>query len=389
LALTLSLNRLTGDIQRAAFLSTPNITADQTICSTTKNTWPAGLSLLAGINIAPSAQSTPQSAAQLPAMTPDQIIIGGSMDTTESWQVQSITQGAGSAPLITFRGPTTDPATMRTIASLNATTETLQGKITPIFYPTTTPPSLTSGRFAHLYLPDSNTHWYGEIATFSVNPTSGTISVQLSQPPTIPTQPTSPCGVVMGATGNGWLFSIVSRVKYDIRSLNQAAYAGSPLAALVTPVSPQVTGDGLPGVIGRTELVRTELAADGSEITSSTELVAEYAVDMRFGITVATKVTPPNYNPTVDTYPFGDAMVYQVAADIAHGGTPEFIRAVQVRLSTRSRAPDRDTALPTGPDGRSLRFLIDPTGAIQPPYARMRTVYANVALPNQGGFSLW
>src|SRR6185437_10990895 len=134
LALTLALNRLTGDIQRASFLSTSNITADQTICSSTKNTWPVGLSLLAGVNIAPGTQATPQSAAQTPPMTPDQIILGGSMDTTEVWQVQSITAGAGGAPLITFRGQYTDPATMRAIASLNATTETLQSKVTPIFY---------------------------------------------------------------------------------------------------------------------------------------------------------------------------------------------------------------------------------------------------------------
>ena len=40
-----------------------------------------------------------------------------------------------------------------------------------------------------------------------------------------------------------------------------------------------------------------------------------------------------------------------------------------------------------GPDGRRLRFLVDPT--LQPAYARVRTNYANVALPNQGGFSLW
>jgi len=357
--------------------------------NSTKTTWPAGLGLLSGINIAQGTQPTPQSAAQTPPMTPDQIIIGGSMDTTEAWQVQSITAGASGAPVVTFRQANTEPATLRALATMNAATETLQSKVAPIFYPTTSPASITSGRFAHLYLPDSNTHWYGEIGTFSVNPVNSTISVQLLQPPTIPTQPNSPCGVVMGATGNGWLFSVVSRVKYDIRSLSQANYAGSPLAALVTPVSPQVTGDGLPGTIGRTELVRTELAADNTEIATSTELVAEYAVDMRFGITVSTKVNTTNYSPTVTTYPFGDASVYTIANDIAHGGTPELIRAVQVRLSTRSRAPDRDTALPTGPDGRSLRFLIDPTGAIQPPYARMRTVYANVALPNQGGFSLW
>jgi type II secretory pathway pseudopilin PulG len=380
LSLTLALNRITGDIQRAGFLSAPNITADPTICAQTNATWPPGLSLLAGVNIAPSTQATPQSLAQTPPMTPDQIILGGSMDSSEIYAVQSITLGAGGAPLITLQGPTTEPATIRAIATLGAT-ETLVSKMTPVFYPSTYPtPAVSSGRFAHIYLPDGNTHWFGVIDSFALG-TNGGIVVQLAPLPTLPVLPVNSCGIVMGASGSGWLFSVVSRVKYDIRSL---AGGSSQYTPVVAPVSPQVTGDS-----GRTELVRTELAADNTELAGSAELVAEYAVDMRFGITVSTKVSTLNYSPTVTTYAFGDANVYTIAADVGHNGTPELIRAVQVRLATRTRAPDRDTGLPAGPDGRSLRFLIDPTLQMQPAYARMRTVYANVALPNQGGFSLW
>ena len=142
-----------------------------------------------------------------------------------------------------------------------------------------------------------------------------------------------------------------------------------------------VTGD-----LGRTELVRTELAADGTQIASTMELVAEYAVDMRFGITVANLIQANNYNATVNTYAFGDANVYvQTAAGPT--GNPQRVRAVQVRLATRTRAPDRDTDLTPGPDGRRSRFLVDPS--LSPQYARVRTNYANVALPNQGGFALW
>ncbi len=148
----------------------------------------------------------------------------------------------------------------------------------------------------------------------------------------------------------------------------------------MTPASPQqaqVSGD-----VARTELVRVELDANNVLIPASTELVAEYAVDLRFGITVSSLITGDNYNPTVTSYAFNDANVYAISA-----ATPQRIRAVQVRLATRVRAPDRDSDLPVGPDGRRLRFLIDP--ALEPAYARVRTNYANVALPNQGGFSLW
>ena len=131
---------------------------------------------------------------------------------------------------------------------------------------------------------------------------------------------------------------------------------------------------------------------DWTQTTNTTELVAEYAVDMRFGITVATQViTNDNYNPQVITYPIkdpADSNVYTIAAKPSANGTPQLIRAVQVRLSTRTRAPDRDADLPAGLDGRRLRFrILDP--AVHPAYARVRTNYANVALPNQGGFSLW
>ena len=94
------------------------------------------------------------------------------------------------------------------------------------------------------------------------------------------------------------------------------------------------------------------------------------------------------------TYEIGDAAIYTIAADVAGGtATPQYIRAVQVRLSTRTRAPDRDSDLPVGYDGRRLRFKIPgapgPTPGSTDGFARLRTAYVNVSLLNQGGFSLW
>ena len=293
--------------------------------------------------------------------------------------VQSVVNGTGG-PLVILRNPANEPATMRMLASLGAG-ETLASKATPLFYPTIWPvPAVQSGRFARIYQPETNTAWYGVINTFVVDPT-GAIEIQLGNAPTLPTKPGSLCGIGIGDTGGGWLFSIVSRVQYDIRSL---AGTGSQYAAMVgspTPALAQVTGDN-----GRTELVRTELDQNNVQIASAMELVAEYAVDMRFGITVSTPITGNNYNPTVTSYPIGNANVYTVAASIANGGTPELIRSVQVRLATRTRAPDRDADLPPGPDGRRQHFLVN--AGLQPAYARVRTIYANVALPNQGGFTM-
>ena len=63
--------------------------------------------------------------------------------------------------------------------------------------------------------------------------------------------------------------------------------------------------------------------------------------------------------------------------------TPELVRAVQVRLSTRSRAPDRDTPLASG--GRPYRFAVKPA-PLPTRFARMRTLFATVNLASQSGF---
>ncbi len=150
---------------------------------------------------------------------PDQITIGGSMDSSEVYQIQSITSGAGNAPLLTMRSPATEPATYRALASLGPP-DALASRLTPVFYPNTYPtPPVSSGRFAHIYHPASNFHTFGVIDTFTIDPVSGAIKVQLLSIPSLPVQGTSPCGIAFGDTGGGWLFSVVTRVQYSIQKL--------------------------------------------------------------------------------------------------------------------------------------------------------------------------
>lgn len=129
-------------------------------------------------------------------------------------------------------------------------------------------------------------------------------------------------------------------------------------------------------------------------------MIAEYAVDLKFGIS-AVQADPvlQKSDPQITRYPIAatdNANVYTIAAaNDQPGARPQDVRSVQIRLSTRTRAPDRDVGFPVGPDGRRLRFLIPgivagvntltdtvPAGA-SPVFARMRTLYADVALPNQ------
>jgi prepilin-type N-terminal cleavage/methylation domain-containing protein len=406
LGLNLAMNRLTGDIQRAALNSSPNASADPNVCRTGV-VWPTGLQNLAGITVVKGTTPTTEGLLQTPnpMPAPDSIIIGGSLDSTEVYQVQSVTAPTGGSVLLTMRGPTGDPATARALAAVNGTVATiatdLPCKLKPVFAPSTYPPTgpqpptcappIQSGRFGHLYHPESNTHWFGVIDSFTVDANGIKVTLDTTKVP-IPTKPSVKCGLGVGDTGGGWMFSVVSRVRYEIMSLVGAGQFDA-LVKASTPAA-VVAGD-----TNRTELVRRELDANDAPLdwttnTNTTELVAEYAVDMRFGFTAVTQpVIADNYNPVVQSYAVDDntAGKYQIVDRPSNAGTPQWVRGVQVRLAVRTRAPDRDTDIPQAPgaDSRRLRWRLFTDPLVHPSYARVRTLYAFVSLPNQGGFSLW
>ena len=374
LAVTLGINRISADLQRAGFLSSPNARMDPSVCG--QGLWGSvpGLSSLAGVTIL--AGNTPgTSQIGQNALNPDALVIGGSLDSSEVFTVQCVVQGTGGAPALQLQAASFDNAMARVVQSLSG--GTLADRLNAMF---------AHGRIVQIFDPATGNRYFGVLgAAPAVTVVGDVATVQLASTPSIPVRPGSACGMIAPPTcGGGLLVSVITRARYDIRSLVGAT--GSPYAGLVTAPAgvAAITGDA-----GRMELVRVELDAANAEIASTLELVAEYAVDMRFGITVASRIQNDNYNPPHTTYGIGDANLYPIADDPAAGptATPQRIRAVQLRLAARTRAPDRSTDLPTGNDGRRLHFLVD--GALAPPYARVRTGYTNVALVNQGGFALW
>ncbi|MGK4006392.1 prepilin-type N-terminal cleavage/methylation domain-containing protein [Sorangium sp. So ce1036] len=398
LAATLGLNRIVADLQRAAHQSSPNVQRDPFLCGDI-DTWPEGLKRLAGVTIVQDGSMGGSGVDQLTAngLSPDALIIGGSFNTTEQFYFNSINCTAGGCVvnIDPFSG-----AVQRTLARANGGGASLND----IFRP---------NRFLRLKILGQSKYMYGVIqgTTVAGDPVN-TIQVTLMATYGLPQlQAFGDCGVTTGFNGTGGFANPVSRVRYDIRSLIGhasygalvgPAYPGDPAAAADVE---RMTGDS-----GRTELVRVELDENGGEIPATLELVAEYAVDLKFGIVTAEESGLPGVtNPQLTRYPItatNNAAVYDRAGDnTTAGAVPERIRAVQVRLSTRTRAPDRDVNLPfdaddpagpvTGPDGRRYRFLIPgvvdgvstldntPPAGSPPVYARMRTLYADVALPNQ------
>jgi hypothetical protein len=172
---------------------------------------------------------------------------------------------------------------------------------------------------------------------------------------------------------------VISRIRYEVKSVvNDVAFAD-----YVQPLNP-VTGDDT-----RTELIRTELMPDDTVMPGTTELITEFAIGMRFGLSALAITSQPD-NPTVERFPILDPnpnlQVFAIAGaadDVA--SRPEAIRSVQVRLSTRSRAPDRPTTLP-GQPGKPYRFFIS-TAKGADKFARVRNLEREFNLINmKGGF---
>jgi prepilin-type N-terminal cleavage/methylation domain-containing protein len=374
LAVTLGMNRLAADLQRAAFMSSPNVQKDPWRCGNVVG-WPSGLSDLSGVQIVNGGSATAHPADLNPqsndnALTPDSLIIGGAFNTTEQFPVRTIVTGVSGGFDVYLQMDTGAMVRTQNAATDNGTA------IADIF---------RLGRFLRIVDADGR-HEYGVIQ--AVGQQSGAWVITVATTPAIPVKsPTQPCGINKGFNV-GVLANPVSRIKYDLRSLAADANYG-PLVAAPASTPAAISGDN-----HRTELIRVELDQNGAEVASTLELVAEYAVDLKFGIATLAKqpVTGDYKNTDTARYAVGsNANVYTIAgAPSAAGSTPERIRSVQVRLATRTRAPDRAVDLPfaSNPDARRARFVInDVLGSNK--YFRMRTIYNDIALPNQSAANAW
>ena len=123
-------------------------------------------------------------------------------------------------------------------------------------------------------------------------------------------------------------------------------------------------------------------------IAATRQIVAEYAIDLKFGITIADAAN------ALQVYEMDDAIAApqitlwtQPAGGTAAGGpAPHRVRSVRFRIATRATVPDRRFPLTSSPGAPYLtRYCVDPPGCTK--YSRVRTVVSEVALINQLGMS--
>jgi type II secretory pathway pseudopilin PulG len=433
-----AVDRLTADLARAGFMSTGNIGRDPMVArllsdsvAMTNSTIPAvyaGIHSLASIRLYdnPSATTSalPLSAAQVQPVTPDRIDIGGNMTSSEEFEVT--TCGQGNADNINGG---TGPANCQQIvlAATSAAIDRLNGgpltgvpadggtypgdaELRNIFAPV--PTTLNPQPQFIVRMVDSTGHYQFLATCPTTSPpvagiTNGVPYVWVRTDTATGTPIILDSQTGSGGSGGGVPASCagarinpVQIVRWEIT--HPANSAGTPpdpepaqYAALDNTAS-ATGGDPL-----KYDLVRSFVDATGTLVPQTSEVVAEYAVDLDFAFSVETGNDATAPSPTM--YAFDDPSSALYAADVSQAGTakvgPQRIRSVRVRIATRTAQADRSLNIPPTPANYTngsgstattqafmYRYCMTAGGcgtsttALQ--WARVRTVTSEVSLPN-------
>lgn len=363
MSLRLAIDRVRQDVERASFMASGNVQADTFVplqatqaLTKTPSGSPAGLANLAGIklDLDGSKAGTPLSQTATNSFPADAIWLTGNFTTTDQYTVQSVTTGTTCGGQ-SFNLAVTSASWYRVATSPNPAT-TLSQMFTPV-----------AGKEFMARIAD-------DLGRFQYVLVCG---AGLTGPqPWVEIDTLTPVDVTQYGFIDGRLtINPVQTVRWEIKQLPAATY---PQYAPLDP------GPGLPD---KYDLVREWVDATNT-VVGTPELVAEYAVDLKFAFTADIG----NYlgllpAPSMIAYNF-DAAENAALAPQAETLTtqPQRIRSVRIRLSTRSPFGDRGGAL-LAPDGYQMRYCTIASGcatsASSKDWARMRTLSTEVSLPNQ------
>jgi hypothetical protein len=352
LASVVGFERLRADIARAGFMASPNIRRDPFTCGNpAAGGWPTLLGKMSSVWIEdiPSASLPPLFANN--GITPQRLVLAGNYSSAEAFPIRAVYEESDAFTVVlqVATGP------MSRIG-FNTTGASKQAILEQVFPP---------GRAVRI-VDKSGRHHYGTIDAVDAEP-EPVLTLNGSAPALIfRTDSSSGCGLKGEETGA--MINTVNFIRYELRSLDDnAAYA--PIYATDGPFYDS----------DRTELVREELDPSGAAIAGTEELIAEYAVDLRFRVTVApSQRTSLQY---IQAASLGDWVGDPTTLGAGKG--PQLVREVHSWLSVRSREADRSAQVSQPSTGPLHRIALGTDGV--GPYARLRTVQARVALQNQMG----
>ncbi len=370
LSTVIGFERLRNDIARAGYLSTPNLIRDPMFCGDPSSTgsWPVRLKNLSSIQILDDASAAGNSVLSAASRSPQQIILSGAYNSVERFpaaDVQLASTGSGyTVTLQTNIGP---------LARLGYGTMDVTARSTLLtrLFPT--------GRALHI-VNESGRFQFGRIAGVD---TSSAAVIQLGQQPALnlPSGATSLCSVKGAST----LVNVVNILRYRLASVLKDAES-NPTGEFGDYAPLFASRADNPYEESRMELVREELDVDGAVVADSSEVVAEYAVDLAFGIEVAQLAGTTATDLQLSD--FGAANVTTLAGPVlGTSQTPQLVRMVRARLSIRSREPDRDAPIGPAPTAGLPLYRVPLGEAGAGPFARVRTLQADIAIPRHAGIT--
>ena len=427
-AMRTAVDRLRADIARAGYMSTGNILSDPMIAhapgltnlQNLKNAGMMGIKELAALQLIEGGSILDPnvailSAAQNPALTPDALLIGGNMTCAEEFDVQLINPPSGTCQEIDLSP--VSPAIYRVMTE--GITSPLAsgcsgpgtcGQLENVFAPVTGGGG--SAQFMVRLLDDTGHTQY--LATCPTGPITGFRGVGTSaypyvmidsvNTPILTAVDTQGRGGVSGlSAGKAWI-NPVQIVRWELTS--------APLEAVSQPQFAAISNIVQSGQIdpNKYDLMRSYVDVYGHVIKATSEIVAEYAVDLDFAFTVDSSLVGAT-QPQLLSFAFEDHSNTNWAPDVSletSGASPpvnigaQRIRSVRLRLVTRTALPDRVANVPvpnqfagaSGPEEYMYRYCAPLPGQPLPncttvdgslKWARTRTVTTEVALPNNSG----
>ena len=415
-----AVDRLRADLQRAGYMSTGNIMSDNMIATPAgqSNVWGIGANMhgllqLAAIQLTENGSVTNNpgiatlSAAQSPALAPDLLLIGGNMTCAEQFDVQAVLPPAGNCQQILLSP--VSPAIYRVATAGLANIPLASAELNNAFAPVVG--NGATAQFMVRLLDDTGHSQY--LATCQQADVAGITAggqpyvwVDAINTKVRTALDTGGIGGISGyAAGRAWV-NPVQVVRWEIMSTTEEATNQKQFL------------NGLGNVVQGTQvdpnkfdLVRSYVDALGHTIYQTSEVIAEYAVDLDFAFTVDTTVympagtTTPNLTltPTFVSYAFDDVAdnttwgaplgaATPPASPPANQG-PQRIRSVRARIVTRTALPDRVANIPVVSQYSTEEFMYRycmqsggcgagaNTGNL-PWFARARTITTEVSLPN-------
>jgi type II secretory pathway pseudopilin PulG len=398
LAAVVGFERLQADIQRAAFMASPNVQSDNRLCGSPFANWPARLKELGALRISDSTVTLPDAFDDERNKTTgpngdgwlnelDVLTIAGNFTSPDSFLINTITTIGSGAYRVTLE-QNLGPLARQGFANSGAggAGPGPRDEIVKSLFP--------SGRALRI-VDRRQKHYYAEIIDSGFTDSNGAyIDLDnVGTPLTLVGAGSTECGLRSnspGATAN-----VVNFIRYEIRP-DAAALSGAGGAAPVAADSELAIFEQT-----RTDLYRYEVDIDGAPIGAA-ELVSEYAVDLRFAVGVLQTAGAAGAGTSTGLAMFDEtdrnaraaftgALALTAGGNAGDIGHPEDIVLVRARLSVRSQMPDRYGGIPDGAgvsSGFYRMWLADravPGSSKQREYwARVRTLQADVSLRNSG-----